>query len=297
MSTLPIGHEGALARPRVAPRTRALRLVNRALLYAALSLGAFLMVVPFLWMVSTSFKTLDQVFAFPPQWIPNPWVFENYVRAMTISPFHLYFLNTAYIAILVTVGQLFTCSLAGYTFARLRFPGRDALFLTYIATMMIPGMVTIIPVFVVMKTLDLVDTHTAVIVPHLASAFGTFLSRQFYLTMPAELEDAAKIDGSGYFGIYARIFLPLSKPLLATLGVFVFMGQWNDFFWPLIMLQTQARKTLTLGLMEFRNLAFGLAEWHLMMAGAVVALLPILIVFALAQRLFVRGIALSGIKG
>src|SRR5919109_256054 len=181
------------------------------------------MVVPFLWMVSTSFKTLDQVFAFPPQWIPNPWVFENYVRAMTISPFHLYFLNTAYIAILVTLGQLFTCSLAGYTFARLRFPGRDAIFLTYIATMMIPGMVTIIPVFVVMKTLDLVDTHTAVIVPHLASAFGTFLSRQFYLTMPAELEDAAKIDGSGYFGIYARIFVPLSKPLLATLGAFVFM--------------------------------------------------------------------------
>jgi multiple sugar transport system permease protein len=296
MSTLNLG-EAALARPRVAPRTRVLRLVRRGLLYAALSLGAFLMVVPFLWMVSTSFKTLDQVFAFPPQWIPNPFVFENYVRAMTISPFHLYFLNTAYIAVLVTLGQLITCSLAGYTFARLRFPGRDAIFLTYIATMMIPGMVTIIPVFVIMKTLDLVDTHTAVIVPHLASAFGTFLSRQFYLTMPAELEDAAKIDGSGYFGIYTRIFLPLSKPLLATLGVFVFMGQWNDFFWPLIMLQTQSKKTLTLGLMEFRNLTFGLAEWHLMMAGAVVALLPILIVFALAQRLFVRGIALSGIKG
>src|SRR6266545_1997808 len=144
MSTLNLG-EAALARPRIAPRTRALLLVRRGLLYAALSLGAFLMVVPFLWMVSTSFKTLDQVFAFPPQWIPNPFVFENYVRAMTISPFHLYFLNTAYIAVLVTLGQLITCSLAGYTFARLRFPGRDAIFLTYIATMMIPGMVTIIP--------------------------------------------------------------------------------------------------------------------------------------------------------
>lgn len=273
------------------------RAARRILLHVLLIAGSFLMIIPFFWMLSTSLKTLDQVFAFPPQWIPNPLVFENYRRAMTVSPFHIYILNTAKIAVLVTLGQLLTASLAGYTFARLRFPGRDTIFLAYIATMMVPGMVTIIPVFVIMKTLGLVDTHAAVIVPHLASPFGTFLCRQFYLTMPSELEDAAKIDGASYFGIYARIFLPLSGPVLATLGVFVFMANWNDFFWPLIMLQSQTNKTLTLGLMEFRNLMFGLAEWHLMMAGAMVALMPILIVFFLAQRLFVQGIALSGIKG
>lgn len=276
---------------------RGWRLLQRLLIHAVLLTGAFLMVVPFFWMLSTSLKTLDQVFAFPPQWIPNPIQLRNYVHAMTVSPFHIYIFNTAKIAILVTLGQLFTCSLAGYTFARLRFPGRNTLFLAYIATMMIPGQVTIIPVFILMKNLGLVDTHAAVIVPHLASPFGTFLFRQFFLTIPSELEDAAKIDGANYFGIYWRIFLPLSKPALATLGVFTFMANWNDFFWPLIMLQSVSNKTLTLGLMEFRNLMFGLAEWHYIMAGAMVALLPILVIFMLAQRLFVQGIAMSGIKG
>ncbi len=276
---------------------RRLRIVQQALLHAVLLAGAFLMVIPFFWMASTSLKTLDQVFAYPPIWIPNPIVFQNYVYAMTVSPFHIYLLNTLKISVLVTIGQLITCSLAGYTFARMRFPGRDAIFFAYIATMMIPGQVTIIPVFVVMKTLGLLDNHAAVIVPFLTSPFGTFLFRQFYLTMPVELEDAAKIDGSSYFGIYTRIFLPLSKPALATLGVFTFMHNWNDFFWPLIMLNSARNRTLTLGLMEFRNLMFGLAEWHYIMAGAMIALLPILIIFMLAQRFFVQGIALSGIKG
>lgn len=297
MSTLRIGREAGLAGPRVAPGTRASRLVGRGLLYVALTVGAFLMVVPFLWMVSTSFKTLDQVFAFPPQWIPDPFVLENYVRAMTISPFHLYFLNTAYIAVLVTLGQLLTCSLAGYTFARLRFPGRDAIFLAYIGTLMIPGQVTMVPVFIVMRTLGLLNNHAAVIVPFLASPFGTFLFRQFYLTMPAELEDAAKIDGSGYFGIFRRIFLPLSKPALATVGVFTFLGSWNDFLWPLIMLQDKPLMTIPVGLAEFRIEMFNLAQWHYMMAGAVISIIPVLVLFVLAQRLFVQGIALSGIKG
>jgi len=262
-----------------------------------LTLGALAMMVPFLWMISTSLKPYAQVFAYPPEWIPNPILWSNYVHTVTTIQFGAFYVNSLKIAALVTLGQLFTCSLAGYTFARLRFPGRDAIFLAYIGTLMIPGQVTMVPVFIVMRTLGLLNNHAAVIVPFLASPFGTFLFRQFYLTMPAELEDAAKIDGSGYFGIFRRIFLPLSKPALATVGVFTFLGSWNDFLWPLIMLQDKPLMTIPVGLAEFRIEMFNLAQWHYMMAGAVISIIPVLVLFVLAQRLFVQGIALSGIKG
>jgi multiple sugar transport system permease protein len=269
----------------------------RTLLQLLLAVGGVLMMVPFIWMLSTSLKPYAQVFAYPPEWIPQPVLWSNYLYTVTTIQFGTFYENSLKISVLVTLGQLFTCSLAGYTFARLRFPGRNAILLGYIGTLMIPGQVTMIPIFIVMRTIGLLNTQAAVILPFLASPFGTFLFRQFYLTMPVELEDAAKIDGCSYFGIYRRIFVPLSKPALATVGVFTFLGSWNDFLWPLIMLQDKSLMTITVGLAEFRNEMYGVAQWQYMMAGAMISVLPILIVFIFAQRLFVQGIALTGIKG
>jgi len=266
-------------------------------LHVVLGLGALIMLLPFIWMVSTSFKTIDQVFTFPPSWIPNPFIWENYPRAFTSVPFGRWFLNSLQIAILITIGQLFTCSLAGFTFARMRFPGRELLFLVYLGTLMIPAHVTIIPIFVTMNWLKLVDTPWSLILPGLTSAWGTFLFRQYFLTLPSELEDAAKIDGCGFFRIYRQISLPLAKPVLATLAVFTFMASWNDFLGPLIFLQSKDQKTLTVGLLQFRAEFQGLANWPVMMAGIVISTLPILIAFVIGQKYFVRGLALTGIKG
>lgn len=282
----------------VAAPTKAIRgQLARLLLHLLLSLGAATMVIPFIWMVSTSFKELAQVFVYPPEWIPAPFVWENYPKAFTAVPFARWFLNSLFIGLFVTVGQLLTCSLAGFTFARMRFPGRNALFLLYLGTMMIPHHVTIIPVFVMMNALGLVDTFWPLIIPALVSAWGTFLFRQYFLTMPQELEDAAKIDGCSFFRIYSQIFMPLSKPILATLGVFTFMGSWNDFLGPLIFLQSKDNKTLPIGLLQFRADFQGMSNWPVMMAGVVISVLPVLIAFVIGQKYFVRGIALTGIKG
>jgi len=266
-------------------------------LHLILGLGGLVMLIPFIWMVSTSLKSLDQVFTFPPVWIPNPIMWHNYIEAFTSVPFATWFINSLKIATAITIGQLITCSLAGFTFARMRFPGREALFLVYLATMMIPAHVTIIPIFVTMNRLNLVDSPWALILPGLTSAWGTFLFRQFFLSLPSELEDAAKIDGCSFWRIYRQISLPLAKPVLATLGIFTFMGSWNDFLGPLIFLQSKDQKTLTVGLLQFKAEFQGLGQWHIMMAGTVISLLPILIAFVVGQKYFVRGIALTGIKG
>lgn len=255
------------------------------------------MATPFIWMVSTSFKTLDQVFTYPPKWIPDPFIWTNYPAALTVVPFGTWFLNSLKLAVVVTLGQIFTCSLAGFTFARMRFPGREALFLVYIATLMIPAHVTIIPVFVTMNTFGLVNTPWALILPGLTSAWGTFLFRQYFLSSPSELEDAAKIDGCSFFRIYTQISLPLAGPVLATLGIFTFLGSWNDFLGPLIFLQSKDLKTITIGLLQFRAEYQGLGQWPVMMAGVVISTLPVLIAFVIGQKYFVRGIALTGIKG
>jgi multiple sugar transport system permease protein len=271
--------------------------LRSAIIHLLLAAVGVMWMIPFIWMVSTSFKHLSQVFVYPPEFIPNPWIWTNYPRAVTAGPFLNWVFNSFRIAVLVTVGQLITCSLGGYAFARLRFPGRDTLFLMYLATMMIPGQVTIIPVFVMMNRLGWVDTPLPLIIPALASAWGTFLFRQFYLTLPKELEDAAKIDGCSYFRIYTQILGPLAKPIFATQAVFSFMGHWNDLFGPLIYLQTKTSKTLTVGLLQFRADYQGLNQWGIMMAGLTLSVLPILILFVVGQRYFVQGIALTGIKG
>lgn len=277
--------------------TQAKSLLRSLILNAVILVGAIIMLVPFLWMVGTSLKTLDQVFTFPPQWIPNPIVWENYPKALTVVPFGTWLFNSLRIAVLVTLGQLITCSLAGFTFARMRFPGRDVLFLVYIATMMIPSHVTIIPVFISMNDFGLVDTPWALILPGLTSAWGTFLFRQFFLSSPPELEEAAKIDGASYFRIYSQISLPLAKPVLATLGIFTFLGSWNDFLGALIFLQSKDMKTITVGLLQFRAEYQGMGNWPVMMAGVVISTLPVLIAFIIGQKYYVQGIALSGIKG
>ena len=208
--------------------------------------------------------------------------------------FLIFYLNSMLVTILVTAGQLVTCSLAAFAFARLRFRARDALFLAYLATLMVPAVVTMIPLFAMMRVARLTDTYWALILPGLFSAYGTFLLRQFFMTVPTELEDAARIDGAGPFSIYWRIIMPLSKPALATLGTFVFLHTWNEFLWPLIVIDDLGKKTLPIGLAHFQGPY--LTEWHLLMAASVIVMFPVLIVFVIGQRYLVRGIALSGLK-
>ena len=265
-------------------------------LYLLVAGGGACMIVPFLWMLSTSLKTTAQSMAFPPEWWPRPFVWENYTQIRQYMPFFQFLYNSVKIVFLVVFGQLFTCSLAGYAFAKLRFPGRKFLFLVLLSTMMIPSQVTLIPVFVIMKYLGWINTHYALIVPaFFGSVFGTFLLRQFFLGLPNDLEDAARIDCCSPFGTYWRIMLPLAKPPLATLAIFTFMATWNDFMRPLIYLSDMDKMTLPVGLALLSNHQD--IRIPLIMAGAVLSVLPILVLYALGQKYFVRGIALTGMKG
>ncbi len=283
----------------VQPRTwtwrQARRIILRTLVYVVMSLGAVIALLPFLWMVSTSLKDVQDVVTLPPQWIPNPPVTHTYPDVWNELPFVNFFINSTYITLSSVVGQLLVCSLSAYAFARLEFRGRDKLFYLYLATMMIPGQVTLIPAFILMGWLHWIDTAWALIVPGLGSAFGIFLLRQFFLTIPRELEDAAKIDGYGLFGIYWRIILPLSKPALATLAVFTFLGSWNDFLWPFVVINTPENMTLPVGL-SFLQQNYT-TQWPQLMAGSTMSLIPVVIVFLLAQRYFVEGITMTGLKG
>jgi multiple sugar transport system permease protein len=275
--------------------TRTRSPLGRALSYLVLAAGAAIMLLPFVWMVSTSLKAPADIFVYPPQWLPNPVRWSNYADVMRVLPFGRYVLNTTLVASSVTALHLLVSSLAAYAFARLRFPGRNRLFLAYLATLMVPGQVTLIPNFLIVKYLGWLDTYQALIVPQAFSAFGTFLLRQFFLTIPRELEDAARIDGASALDVYWRIILPLSGPALATLGVFTFTAQWNNFLWPLIVINDEQLRTLTVGLRAL--VGQFTVQYQLLMAGSVIALVPMLVVFLLAQRFFVRGIALTGLAG
>ncbi len=280
-------------------RQRAVRAAVRAgVVYAICLLVAFTTVFPFLWMLSTSFKEPTEAVVLPPQWIPNPFTLENYQSLFTspILPFPLFFLNSVKITVLVVLGRLFICSLGAYGFARLSFPGRDVAFAVLIASLMVPDMIAIIPLYVAYAAIGWIDTHWPLIIPPIvANTFGTFLLRQFFLAIPKEFEEAALIDGASHWDIYWRIMLPLAKPALATLGIFTFMGTWNDFFHPLIYLNDTRNFTLPLGLAFFQG-EFS-TEYTRLMAGVMLAVLPILAVYAAAQQYFTQGITLSGIKG
>jgi multiple sugar transport system permease protein len=264
--------------------------------HAFLLIGCFVMAFPFVWMVFSSLKTDAEIFIFPPELLPREARWSNYVDVMQSFPFGTFILNSFKISVLGVVGQLLSCSLAAYAFARIRFPGREAIFLAWLACLMIPGQVTLIPQFLLFRSFGWLNTHYPLFVPHFfGGAFGTFLLRQFFMTIPQDLEDAATIDGCSRFDSYWRIFMPLAKPALATLAVFIFMGQWNNLIGPVIYLTSREKMTLTIGLAFFRGQYS--TEWALLMAGAVISIIPILILYVAAQRYFVQGVVMSGLKG
>jgi multiple sugar transport system permease protein len=257
--------------------------------------GAIFMVTPFIWSITTSLKPMESVFTTPPFQISFPLYLGAYQTIFNKINFGLYTFNTFKIAVLITFGQLITCSLAGYAFARIKFPGKNFLFIMFLITMMVPATVIMIPNFILMSKIGWVNTHTGLIVPSLGSAFGTFLMRQFFLSFPSELEDAAKLDGCNPLSFYWRILLPNSKPIMATLGVMTFQWVWNDFQWPLIMINSESKRTLQVGLSYLLNENY--INWPVLMAGSVITILPVIILFFIAQRNFVESIKLSGIKG
>jgi multiple sugar transport system permease protein len=220
---------------------------------------------------------------------------QNYTDAWQLVPFFRYFLNSVFVSLCLTLGQLITCSLGGYAFSRLQFPGRDAIFVLYLATLMIPGPVLTVPIYLLLREYGMLNTYQGVIVPGLFSAYGTFLLRQFFLTIPRDLEDAARIDGSGRFGVYFRIILPLSGPALAALATFVFIGSWNDFFWPSIVLTDPTLLTLPVGLSHFNDIY--IFEYGRLMAGSMISMAPAVLMYIIFQRFITRGVVMTGLKG
>ncbi len=267
-------------------------------LYILIGIIGAVAILPFLWMLSTSFKEPTEAITVPPEWIPDPFILDNYIALFqnTILPFPLFIVNSIKISVLVVVGRLFICALGGYGFARLSFPGRDAAFAMLLASLMIPGMVTIFPLYFAYAEIGWIDTHWPLIIPPIvANTFGTFLMRQFFMTIPQDLEDAAIMDGASQFGIFWRIMMPLAGPALATLAIFTFMNTWNDFFNPLIFLNRTEKFTLPVGL-AFFNDEFS-TQYTKLMAGVVLSLIPMMVVYSFAQKYFTRGITLTGIRG
>lgn len=260
--------------------------------------GGAVILLPFFWMVSTALKRAEEVYLSPPIWLPYPPQFENFAVALTRVPFHIYALNTAIIVLAVMIGTLISSSFAAYGFARLRAPGKDLIFMFVLATLMLPGAVTLVPTYLMFNAIGWIGSFLPLIVPaFFGSAFYIFLLRQFYLTIPSELEEAATLDGANVYQIWWRIMLPLSQPVLATVAVFTFVGTYNDFFTPLIYLSDENKRTIAVALSYFSGSPRIGPQMHLMMAAVTVSILPPLLLFVAAQRYFVRGIVMSGIKG
>lgn len=272
-------------------------------LYAMLLVLSTLFAIPFVWALMTSLKTADKVYLFPPQWIPNPIAWENWVEVFRLIPLSLFFSNTIFITIFSLLGQLISASLVAYGFARFRFPWRNTLFIIMLSTIMLPRHITLIPQYILFKQLRWIDTFYPLIVPWFfgGGAFAIFLLRQFFLTLSRELDEAAKIDGAGYLTIFTQIILPLSKPALATLAVLGFLNHWNDFLEPLIYLNTLEKYTISIGLTFLQQTAALDASVpvteHYLMVASLLATLPSIVLFAVAQEQFVEGIALTGVKG
>ena len=269
--------------------------VGKAVLVLFLILFAFMALIPFAWMISSSLKLDKDVFRYPMEWIPAEPHWENYVEIWQKVPLHIYFKNTALVSLAVTFMQILTSTFAAYAFAKMRFRGRDALFLACIATIAVPWQVYMLPQFIMMRTAGLYDTLWSLIVLQSFSAFGVFLMRQFYLGIPNELSEAARIDGLSEYGIWRRIILPLSKPAIATLLIFTFVNTWNDYMGPLIYLTTDSVKTVQIGLKRFIQQYS--SDYHLIMAASLCSIVPVTIVFLLLQRYFIQGIATTGLKG
>jgi ABC-type glycerol-3-phosphate transport system permease component len=291
------GSKGAVA-PFEILHSRALRrLLTPATTHVIMIVVSIVMIFPFVTMLLTSLMTLSQAYSFPPDLIPKPLTIAPYFQALELRPFHIYLLNSLLVAIVITAGRLFTCSLGAFAFARLQFPGRDVIFWIYLSTLMLPEQVTLIPLFFIIKNFGWIDRYQGLTIPFLVTAFGVFLLRQFFLTIPRELEDAAIIDGCGPFGLYWRIILPLAVPGLAALGVLTFVNSYNMFVWPLIVTNSDAMRTIVVGIGLLTADNTNLTNWPRMMAISSIAVIPSVLIFIVGQRYFVQGITLSGLKG
>ncbi|RIK44614.1 MAG: sugar ABC transporter ATP-binding protein [Chloroflexi bacterium] len=281
---------------RTSSGARARRTGVKLLVFVLLLLGAFIQLLPLVYMLSTSLKQPSDVFRMPPEWIPDPIVFANYVQVWNRVDLARGFVNSMTVAVISTAGEVLVSALAGFAFARMRFPGRNAFFGLLLVTMMIPGVVTMIPSFILFRILGWIDTYRPLIVPLLfGSAFAVFLARQFFRTLPPELEDAARVDGANPFQTFLFIFLPLAAPILATLGGLGFIARWNDFLGPLIYLNTADKFTLPLMLVRLNSLYE--RQWHLLMAGSLIAILPIVFILIFMQKYFIESVAVTGLKG
>ncbi len=270
--------------------------IYHGFVYLALLAGVAFIFIPFWWAVSTAFKLPSNIFLDPPQWIPNPWTLQNFKDAMAAAPFWTFAKNTFVICAWSVVGSVLSSSMAAFGFSRLRFPGRDALFVVLLATMMLPGVVKMIPTFIIFKNLGWINTFYPMIVPHFfGSAMHIFLLRQFFSTIPLELDEAARVDGASFYSVYWKIILPLSRPALGIVAIFTFMGEYENFMGPLLYLNSTPKFTLALGLNLFKGMFS--VDFGPLMAVSFMMMLPPVILFAVAQRYFIQGIVVSGVKG
>lgn len=263
--------------------------------YILLSTVSIVMIFPFIWMVFTAFKGNQEVYVYPPTFFPQEFHWENFSHVLETVPFVRFYFNSLLVTILITVSQVVTSALAAYAFARLEFFGKNFLFILYLATLVIPNQVTMLPLFLLVSRLGWIDTYQALVVPFLANAFAVFFLRQFFAGLPRELEDAARVDGAGRLRILIQIILPLARPALATITLFIFLAEWDSYLWPLIVTNSQAMRTLPIGLRFFVEESG--AQLNYMMAGALMAIIPIMLLFFVAQRQFIEGIAMTGTKG
>lgn len=270
---------------------------NTIITYIILIVGSVGCLLPMVWLLRSSFMSTGQIFINPPEWIPKPFRFDNYVNAMTDLPFGRYFINTIIITAGNLAGVLLSSSICAYSFARLKWPGRNKIFALLLASMMLPGAVTLIPTFIGWKMLGAIDTFYPLIVPAWlgGGAFNIFLLRQFYMNLPKELDEAALVDGANHFQIFTKIILPLSKPPMIVVGLFTFMGTWNDFYTPLIYLNSDKNFTVALGLQAYQSTYS--TQWNYIMAASTVIVIPVIIVFLIGQKYFIEGIAMTGLKG
>ncbi len=271
------------------------RVAKRLVQYTLLIVLAVVMVMPFIWMVSTSLKSLPQVFVYPPQWIPAPAVWSNWIEIWLVRPFARYFFNSFVMIAGIILGQLVVGSLAAYAFARLKFPGRNALFILVLAMLMVPSEVRIIPLYLMASRLNIINTYIALIIPDVFSALAIFLLRQYFLTIPRDLDESAIMDGANHAVILTRLIIPMSMPVLATLTVFISMGSWNALLWPLIVTNSDNMRVVAVALAAFSDL-YG-TNYPMMMTASMYVTLPTLLLYIMAQRLIVRGVTLSGLKG
>ena len=272
------------------------RIINRLSSHVVLIFASIVIGLPLFWMISTSFKSDVEVGLFPPVWLPSEFLWENYVRVWTAAPFDMFYVNSIITTLSGLVLEVIIGAMSAYAFARIEFPHRDALFLVVLATMMIPGEMALVPNYLTLRNLSWINTHQGIVIPYVSSAFGCFLLRQAFLSIPQDLFDAAKMDGAGHLRMLLNIALPITRPVVATFALFLFIAKWNAYLWPLIVTNTWNMRTLPIGLVMVRE-AEGTLGWQHVMAASLLVLLPVLVVFFLAQRQIIEGIARGAVKG